>query len=113
MKKQFILILTLLFLTSCTQRGYQSFNRRFQFTERYYRVSVFSGGKIIKQFNFKGIINQEENSDGIYWYDTYGELIEVSGDYIVESSSNGTFKEEIVSMETTDTAKFIKQKFNY
>jgi len=102
MKKQFILVLLLLSLTSCTQRGCQSFNRSFQFTERYYKVSVYSGGKVVKQFQFKGIINQEENSDGIYWYDNYGELIEVSGDYIVESSNNGNFKEEIISWNTVD-----------
>lgn len=85
MKKLFI-IATLL-LASCTARDRQQLDRSWQFTSRYYTVTVYSGGKPIKVYTFKGIINQEEHTDGIYFYDSNNKLTEISGDYIIESTN--------------------------
>ena len=45
---------------------------------------MFSGGDTVFVDKFKGIVNNSENSDGIYYYKN-GVLIEISGDYIVTS----------------------------
>ncbi len=86
-KVLFIFIASLLLFTSCTQRGCQSFNRRFQYSSRTYNVKVYSGGQIVFEDNFTGIVNQEESSDGIF-YTKDGKLIEISGDYILTSTDN-------------------------
>jgi hypothetical protein len=51
---------------------------------RYYNVKQFSGGKLIGEYNFNGILNNQEHSDGYYWYEG-DTLIEVSGDITVKS----------------------------
>jgi len=74
----------ILLLTSCTQRGCQRFDKNMQFTERTYEVSLYSGGTIVFQDTFKGIVNGEQGTDGFYYFkqDT---LIEISGDYVLRS----------------------------
>lgn len=85
MKKIILLSLTALFLTSC-QRGCTRLERGLQITERNYTVTVFSGGDTVFVDTFKGIINNSENSDGIYYYNSNGDLVEISGDYIIKSN---------------------------
>ena len=109
MKKiQILFIVLMLGLTSCTQRGCQAVERGVQFSERYYQVSLFSGGKIVKQYTFKGIVNQETNSEGVYWIQD-GKLIEISGDYIIESSDNTPFQELNFETVVDTSAKVIKK----
>lgn len=84
MKKILLLVLIAFTLTSC-QRGCSSLNRDLQVSDRNYTVTVFSGGDTVFHDNFKGIINDSKNSDGIYYFKG-DDLIEISGDYIVKSN---------------------------
>lgn len=78
-----ILFLTVVTAAGC-QRSCASLDRSLQASERTYHVESYSGGKLIAVYDFKGILNNQENSDGYYFYqgDT---LIEVGGDIIVTS----------------------------
>lgn len=73
-----------LLFSSCTARGCQSTQRGFSFSERNYTVKMYSGDSCVFSDKFHGIINQEEHSDGLYYYkgDT---LIEIGGNYIIKS----------------------------
>jgi len=86
MKKSLFIFGSLFFLTSCTQRGCQSWQRTTQFSARTYSITVYSGGDAVFTDTFHGIINGEEHTDGIYYFkgDT---LVEVSGDYIIKSEN--------------------------
>lgn len=83
MKKSILIFACLLALTSC-QRGCEQTRRSWQTTERNYTIVMFSGGDTVFVDRFSGIVNNSEDSDGIYYYknDT---LVEVSGDYIMHS----------------------------
>lgn len=81
---KYIIALILLSLTSC-QRACNRFDRAVQASERNYIITVFSGGDTIYTDKFKGIVNDSEQSDGIYYYNQHGELVEISGDYIIIS----------------------------
>lgn len=84
--KKFILVITIFFaiiLSGCA-RGCEEFNRNIQMTERNYSVEVYSGGKLVRTYQFKGIINNQENSDG-YYFSIGDSLHEVSGDIIIKS----------------------------
>lgn len=82
MKK--VLLAFLMAFTSCTQRGCQSWDRSTQFSNRKYDIKVYSGGKLIYEEQFTGIVNQEEKTDGFYYFknDT---LIEISNNQIMKS----------------------------
>jgi hypothetical protein len=82
MKKLFIIIL--MFMTGCTERGCQRWNKNHQYSDRHYHVKQYSGGVCVGEYDFKGIINDSEGSDGYYFFrgDT---LIEVSGDLSIKS----------------------------
>lgn len=84
MKKQACIYLSLLGLFSCTTRQCQSYQRNNQYSERNYEVKMWSGDSLVFHDKFHGIINQEEHSDGIYYFkgDT---LIEVGGNYLITS----------------------------
>lgn len=85
MKRNTLFIFLIVFtLTSCTQRGCQQWKRNTQTSERDYDIKMYSGDSLVFQDHFHGIINQEEHSDGIYYFkgDT---LIEVGGNYIIKS----------------------------
>lgn len=78
-----ILALIALTLSSCA-RGCQSAERSWQSSDRSYEITVYSGGDTVFVDKLDGIINQEEKSDGIFYY--HGDtLIEISGDYILKS----------------------------
>ena len=74
----------LLFLTSCTARGCQSWNRSMQFSDRSYEVEMYSGDSCVFRDKFHGILNQEDHSDGFYYFkgDT---LVEIGGNYVIKS----------------------------
>ena len=82
MKK--LIFISLLLMTSCTPRGYQRASRTFQFSERNYHIKQYSGGKCVGEYKFHGILNNEEHSDGYFFFraDT---LVEVSGDLTIKS----------------------------
>lgn len=89
MNKYIFKILALVFIASLIisfgcARSCEKINRTFQTSDREYWVEMYSGGKLIKEYHFKGILNNQENSDGYYFYknDT---LIEIGGDVIVKS----------------------------
>ena len=76
----FILVLS---LCSC-QRACTRINREWQTSARDYHVYVFSGGKLVFEDSFHGIINNSESSDGCYYYKS-DTLVEIGGDYVIKS----------------------------
>ena len=82
---QLFAIVSILLLSSC-QRACTRFNKKIQTAERNYQITMYSGGKVVFQDRFRGIINDSEGSDGMYYYkgDT---LVEVSRDYIIKSTN--------------------------
>lgn len=84
MRKTILSLLTICTLTSC-QRGCTRIERQYQTSERDYNIVMYSGGDTVFTDSFRGIINNSENSDGIYYYKE-GKLIEVSGDYVITSN---------------------------
>lgn len=84
MKKLVFAIACIASLASCTERERQRMARNSQVTDRSNEVLVFSGGNVVYRDNFRGIVNQEKESDGIFYFkgDT---LVEISGDYVVKS----------------------------
>lgn len=82
MKK--LLSLFLLFSLCSCQRSCQKLKRGYQAVDRQYTVCMFSGGDTVFVDQFKGIIENNDSSDGVYYFkgDT---LIEISGDYIIIS----------------------------
>lgn len=78
-----ISILTILSMYSC-QRGCTSVKRSLQTVDRDYTIVLFSGGDTVFVDSFRGIVNNSKESDGIYYYKN-GQLIEVSGDYVIKS----------------------------
>lgn len=80
----YLLIFIILIFTGCTTRQCQSCKRANQFSERDYEVFMYSGDSLVFHDKFHGVINQEDSSDGIYYFkgDT---LIEVGGNYLIKS----------------------------
>jgi len=77
MRKLFIIIL-LLMLTGCA-RECEEAKRKLQSGDKPCIVKQYSGGELIGKWEFDGIINSDETSDGYYF--TIGDtLYEVSGD---------------------------------
>lgn len=84
MKKALLIFTAIITLTSC-QRGCSKLSRTYEVSERFYTITMFSGGDTVFTDTFKGIVNNSESSDGVYYYK--GEnLIEVSGDYVIKSN---------------------------
>ncbi len=78
-----IIILSLLVLTSCS-RGCQEFERNIiDNHDHEIRVTQFSGGQKVGEWEFNGIVTNSANSDGYCFY-YKGKLIEVSGDIKIE-----------------------------
>lgn len=78
------LFLLIIFTASCA-RGCARFNRGFQTGERNYIIEMYSGGVLVFSDTCRTIVNNSGESDGIYYENEQGELIEVGGDYILIS----------------------------
>jgi len=78
-----LLLIALLVFSSCS-RQFSSCSRSVQTGDRSYVIEMYSGGDVVFRDSFSGIVNNSDQSDGIYYYkgDT---LIEVSGDYVIKS----------------------------
>ena len=75
------LALLLVSVTSCA-RTCESVNRNMQITDKQVKVQQYSGGKLINEWSFKGMVNSSQGSDGYYF--TYQDsLIEVAGDIVI------------------------------
>lgn len=73
-----------LFVLSGCARGCESMNRKFQMTKQTYTIRFYSGGKLVEQWtNIRTMVNSSKSSDGYYFRDTEGRLIEVSGDVVI------------------------------
>ena len=79
-----MLVLCALVLAGCA-RQCEGCKRDVQTGTRAYRVESYSGGKLVGAWSFRGILNNQKNSDGYYFFlgDT---LVEVGGDVIVKST---------------------------
>jgi predicted small secreted protein len=78
-----LLVILSLSLAGCA-RTCETWNRDMQMTDRYYHIEVYSGGQLIRTYDFKGILNNQTNSDGYYF--TVGDTLhEVGGDIIIKS----------------------------
>lgn len=84
MKRAHIVYLSMFFLVSCTTRSCQSCNRDMQFSARDYDIKMWSGDSLVFHDKFHGVINQEEHSDGIFYFkgDT---MKEIGGNYVIIS----------------------------
>ena len=84
MKKRKIWIVAIaVTLTGCA-RGCEQFHHDVT-GNRHYRVEQYSGGQLVHTFEFYGVLNNQDSSDGFYWFqgDT---LREVSGDIFITST---------------------------
>lgn len=70
-------------LAGCA-RQCEGCNRDMQTGDREYEVWQYSGGVLIQTYRFRGIVNNQKNSDGYYW-SSGDTIIEVSGDIILKS----------------------------
>jgi hypothetical protein len=83
MKKLILILCVAVTLTGCS-RGCSKMERSFEVGERDYEITMFSGGDTVFYDSFRGIVNNSEASDGVFYFK--GEaLIEVSGDYVITS----------------------------
>jgi hypothetical protein len=80
-------LIILIGLSSC-QKGCQRLSKNWQTTERFYHIEQYSGGELIKTYEFQGILNDSENSDGYYFYDVKNRLVEISGDLFIISTKD-------------------------
>jgi len=85
-KRAFLLIgiLIMVSMTSC-QKRWESIRKNTQTTDRNYVIDQYSGGILIGHYEFRGILNDSESSDGYYFYKNK-ELVELSGDLVIRSS---------------------------
>ena len=80
----FILFAVLgLMLVSACDRDYEKIRRDIQVGKKSYRIELFSGGKLVKYWDTKTIVNSSEKSDGYYFRDSDENLIEISGDVVI------------------------------
>ena len=52
-----------------------------------YRVTLYSGGSAVRQWDLKGTVNEEDGSDGWY-FNCKGQVVRISGDVVVENPSS-------------------------
>ena len=87
MKKWFgyLTVIVVALLMSGCARSCESFNRDFQTGDRNYHIRQYSGGTLIQEWKFKGILNNQDNSDG-YYFSVNDTLYEIGGDIIISST---------------------------
>ena len=83
LRRFLIIMCTVFFLTSCARTCQKLERSTIDNHEHQMRVSLYSGGQVVKTWEFKGIINNSENSDGYFFYYN-NKLVEVSGDVVIE-----------------------------
>lgn len=79
--KIIIIFLSIAMISGCA-RSCENIKRSYD-TDNKYSVTHYSGGKEINKWEFEGLINSSEASDGYYFYYN-NKLIEVSGDVLIE-----------------------------
>lgn len=82
--KKLLLALTLIAVTTGCSKIENSI-QKFQnaTTGGIYKVTLYSGGKVVREWNVKGFVSSEEGSDG-YYFDIDGKLVQVTGDLVIE-----------------------------
>ena len=70
--------ITTLALTGCA-RGCEKFKRDVRITPNHIIVRQYSGGQLVFERNFKGIVNTSKTSDG-YYFTINDTTFEISGD---------------------------------
>ena len=82
--KYFYIFLIAVTLSGCA-RTCEKFDRSIQFGPRNYHIVQYSGGQVVAEYKFRGMLNSSQSSDGYYW--TVGDtLFEVSGDVRIMST---------------------------
>jgi hypothetical protein len=82
--KYTIFLLLLFLLASCNQRDVENFNQKDQYSKKIYTIEIYSGGQLIKKYDkLKTMVQNQYASDGYYFRDEEGKLIEVSADIII------------------------------
>ena len=83
MKKRIKLLLSIIVLSLFSFGGCarmcESFDRSFQTGNLDYHVKQYSGGQLIGEWKFSGIVNNSDGSDG-YYFNYQGQTVEISGD---------------------------------
>ncbi len=80
MKKALISLLILASLASCTDSAQE---KLFSYGTEF-KVEMFSGGKLVKQWISTGKVLSEKGSNGYYFKDkSTGHLVEVDGDIVI------------------------------
>ena len=69
---------------SC-QRSWERIRKKTQTSNRNYVIDQYSGGILVGHYEFSGILNDSEGSDGYYFYQDKV-LIELSGDLVIKST---------------------------
>lgn len=75
-----MMMLGIVMLSSCA-RSCQSLDRDIMDNHKQdVRISQYSGGRLIGVWEINGIVSNSQNSDGYFFYDNKGRLVEISGD---------------------------------
>ncbi|MGL5720108.1 MAG: hypothetical protein ACRCYP_04885 [Alphaproteobacteria bacterium] len=89
MKKIFIVIFSLILsssLVGCASLGNSLSKTGTSISGADYRVTLYSGGQPIRQWDLHGIVSEEAGSDGWY-FNCKRQVIRISGDVVVEPPS--------------------------
>jgi len=82
MRKQILVLFFMAVTLSSCARGCQDWNRKTVSNHaQNVRVSLYSGGQVVKTWEFNGIVNNDANSIFFYYN---GKLVEVDGDVLIE-----------------------------
>ena len=87
MRKAGILLIGMLIMVSMTscQKSWEKIRKNTQTTNRNYVIDQYSGGVLIGHYEFRGMLNDSDGSDGYYYYDGKT-LVEISGDLVIRST---------------------------
>ena len=87
MRKLAILAVLALLLGSTVscKRAWERVRKKTQTSDRNYVIDQYSGGVLVGHYEFNGMLNDSEGSDGYYFYQDKT-LIELSGDLVIKST---------------------------
>lgn len=83
MKKLIVCIVVALGLVGCGSIGNRVGKLGSSMKNGDFKVTLYSGGQVVKSWDVNGYINTEQQSDGYYWYSN-GKIVRVSGDVVIE-----------------------------